>query len=83
MLFLLDGLGKITKKKVDTYVAPRKIEIPKITVQDIPRPSILRQSQSLHRRKISEQRREEDKKREEEKRKRRRDREKEKTTDKI
>ena len=64
-----DGLGKLTKKRVDTYVAPRKIEIPKVTVQDIPRPSIQRQSQSLHRlRKLSEQQREADKKREEEKR---------------
>jgi len=65
----VDGLGKLTKKRVDTYVAPRKIEIPKVTVQDIPRPSIQRQSQSLHRlRKLSEQQREADKKREEEKR---------------
>merc|ERR1719270_3129676 len=54
----VDGLGKLTKKRVDTYVAPRKIEIPKVTVQDIPRPSIQRQSQSLHRlRKLSEQQR--------------------------
>ena len=69
MLFLPDGLGKLTKKKIDTYVAPRKYEIPKITVQDIPRPSILRQSQSVQRRKLSELRRtEEDQKREEEKR---------------
>ena len=67
--FFPDGLGKLTKKRVDTYVAPRKIEIPKVTVQDIPRPSIQRQSQSLHRlRKLSEQQREADKKREEEKR---------------
>jgi hypothetical protein len=65
----VDGLGKLTKKKVDTYVAPRKIEIPKVTIQDIPRPSIQRQSQSLHRlRKLSEQQREADKKRAEEKR---------------
>ena len=64
-----DGLGKLTKRRVDTYTAPRKIEIPKVTVQDIPRPSIQRQSQSLHRlRKLSEQQREADKKREEEKR---------------
>merc|ERR1712038_2209654 len=65
----VDGLGKLTKRRVDTYTAPRKIEIPKVTVQDIPRPSIQRQSQSLHRlRKLSEQQREADKKREEEKR---------------
>jgi hypothetical protein len=65
----VDGLGKLTRRKVDTYVAPRRYEIPKVTVQDIPRPSIQRQSQSLHRlRKLSEQQREADKKREEERR---------------
>ena len=68
-LQILDGLGQLTRRKVDTYVAPKRYEIPKITVQDIPRPSIQRQSQSLHRlRKLSEQQREADKKREEEKR---------------
>jgi len=65
----VDGLGKLTKRRVDTYTAPKRYEIPKVTVQDIPRPSIQRQSQSLHRlRKLSEQQREADKKREEEKR---------------
>lgn len=65
----VDGLGKLTRRKVDTYVAPRKIEIPKVTIQDIPRPSIQRQSKSLHRlRKLSEDQREADRKRDEEKR---------------
>ena len=69
MLLLLGGPKIGPKKKVDTYVAPRKFEIPRVTVQDIPRPSIQRQSQSLSRlRKLSEQQRENDKKREEEKR---------------
>ena len=64
-----DGLGKLTRRKADTYVAPKRVEIPKVTVQDIPRPSIQRQSQSLTRlRKLSEQQKEADKKREEEKR---------------
>ena len=68
-MLILDGLGKLTRRKVDTYVAPRKIEIPKVTIQDIPRPSIQRQSKSLHRlRKLSEDQREADRKRDEEKR---------------
>jgi len=65
----VDGLGKLTRRKQDTYVAPKRVEIPKVTIQDIPRPSIQRQSQSLHRlRKLSEQQKEADKKRDEEKR---------------
>jgi len=65
----VDGLGKLTRRKQDTFVAPKRVEIPKVTIQDIPRPSIQRQSQSLHRlRKLSEQQKEADKKRDEEKR---------------